>query len=114
MADQPLSGPDEARMLDLLIQMTLDRELRDALQHAKNQARGGVRQGADPTDELKRAVEEELAKHGHRGLTCAQLQEVTSAYTDRIMLGVDYWQSHDQEAWKSLRTEVTDLASSDY
>jgi len=111
---QPASRPDEVHMLELLIQMTLDDELRKALHDVKTAALNNVGSGEDPTDALKRAVEQELAERGWQGLTCARLETIVSAYTDRIMLGVDYWRSQDQEQWKNLRNQVTDLASSDY
>jgi hypothetical protein len=112
---QPAPGSaTEALVLEVLIRMTLDGSFRRRIREVKRRVRRAANDG-DPQQALKIAVQQALARTDPRyaELTCDQLQQVAADYSDRVVVGVDYWHQQDKTAWKRVCNQVTDLSSSD-
>jgi hypothetical protein len=106
-----------AKLRDLMVEMTLDGALLQALKDAKQGARGV--DGATP-DTVRKAVEAVL--RSRRNL--AELDELSEdqkrqifgeaarEYFDRAATGVDGWLDDDPIKWRNAAREVFDVTSS--
>jgi hypothetical protein len=109
-------------LLGLLVRLTISTELLNLLKDAKQDRRGSAAELSE--QDLKRAVQAALYANAQfefgnttldLGDTSADwdlIREVAADYCDRVIVGVDAWEADDQQKWKAVCNEVTDLMSS--